>query len=82
MQNVQWYLVLRAGQCQTILWAGTTAPATDDQVQEIETTHEWGQAVREMIAQDSSLRDKTMYIDSYEASLVYTHQDNGRWFIR
>ena len=77
--NVKWYLHMMAEQCETILWPATTAPATNDRFQKIEGTRQWGLAVRNMMSEDPVLKEKTVYIDGYLASVSYEHNDNSKF---
>lgn len=76
--NVRWYLHLLADQCEYILWVATSSPGSDDFVQKIRETHEWGMAVQDLLATDSILRYMSLYIDLYEASYGYPHDDNSK----
>eukprot|EP00977_Amphora_coffeiformis_P020258 scaffold8028_cov165-Amphora_coffeaeformis.AAC.7 len=76
--NVQWYLHLMAEQCETILWIATTAPAGDGRFQKIKQTKEWNEGVKEMLSNDPILREMSVFIDVYDASLTYGHGDNGK----
>eukprot|EP00977_Amphora_coffeiformis_P019973 scaffold7729_cov172-Amphora_coffeaeformis.AAC.2 len=77
--NVQWYLHLLHEPCRDILWLATTAPQDDSYRQKVETTRTWGLAVRQMLQQDALLREKSLYIDVFEASRTFPHHDNSTY---
>ena len=77
VENARWYLHVMEPVCHNIVWLSTNAPRSNDYAQKITQTLEWGHAVRDMLAADSILSDKSVYVDVYNASLTYEHNDNG-----
>ena len=76
VRNVRWYLSFLELQCESLIWIAYTAPATDNYQQKIGLIREWNLAVKNLLATDYILSEKTIFIDVFEASVTSEHKDN------
>ena len=82
VEHVRWYLRLLQPNCQHLVWLGTTAPLGKNKTdgtpwpQTLEKTVAWSHAVYQMLQTDDLLAPQTVFVDLYNASLSYQHQDN------
>ena len=82
--NVQWYLHLLASQCDHLVWLANTSPKTDDFLQKKAQTQDWNLGVGDMLLRDDTLRSMSSFVDIFDASTTFPHEDNvhmhGSWY--
>lgn len=87
LRNVKFLLTNFKAICGHIIWLGSTAPSDvpyRKYVQTIKLMKEWDSSVKEMLRIDAEIRDSISFIDIYNASLNYGHENhlhmNNTWY--
>ena len=87
LQNVKLLLAKFIPVCTHVIWLGSTAPLNDPDknfIQTIPLMKEWDSSVKEMIQIDAEFQESISFIDVYNASLKYGHNDhvhmNNTWY--
>lgn len=79
LSNVEWYLTLLNPQCESIIWIATTAPLSitaGKYFQTVNQTQSWNAGVKEILARTPKLLPKAVFVDVFEASRSWPHNDN------
>jgi hypothetical protein len=77
--NVKWYLGLLHPACGHLIWLANTAPEARNPhrfPQTVNSTLEWNTAVRHLLENAPEWRHKSSFVDVFNASRTFPHQDH------